>query len=257
MVIATLFDLSGKTALVTGASSGIGRALAQGLAAAGAAVVVAARRRENLERVVEAVQSSGAWALAVCADLAQSADRRKLIEQSLAWRGGIDVLVNCAGINRRAPAVDLSVDDWQAVLELDLTVPFLLSQGIGRAMIERARGGSIINIASLCCQATRPRIAAYTAAKGGLAQLTKSLAVEWAQYNIRVNAIAPGYIRTEMTQVLIEDKEFHDWIISRTPAGRWGEPEDLVGTAVLLACEAGAFITGQTIYVDGGLLARL
>ncbi len=124
-------------------------------------------------------------------------------------------------------------------------------------MIERARGGSIINIASLCCQATRPRIAAYTAAKGGLAQLTKSLAVEWAQYNIRVNAIAPGYIRTEMTQVLIEDKEFNDWIISRTPAGRWGQPEDLVGPAVLLASQAGAFITGQTIYVDGGLLARL
>ncbi|MCK4850849.1 MAG: SDR family NAD(P)-dependent oxidoreductase, partial [Phycisphaerae bacterium] len=133
MVIAALFDLSGKTALVTGASSGIGRALAQGLAAAGAAVVVAARRRENLERVVEAVELSGAGALAVCADLARPADRRKLIEKSLAWRGGIDVLVNCAGINRRAPAVDLSVDDWQAVLDLDLTVPFLLSQGIGRA----------------------------------------------------------------------------------------------------------------------------
>lgn len=254
--MAGMFDLSGKTALVTGASSGIGRGLAEGLAGAGAGVVISARRGENLGEVVATIEKAGGQALAVVSDLAKEEDRERLMAESLRWRGGVDILVNCAGINRRGPSVDVSAEDWQAVLELDLTVPFLLSQGIGRSMIERGKGGSIINIASLCSSVTRPEVAAYTAAKGGLAMLTKSLAVEWGQYGIRVNAIGPGYIRTEMTQVLVDDPKFRDWITSRTPAGRWGDPVDLVGPVVLLASDAGGFVNGQVIYVDGGLLAR-
>ncbi len=251
------FDLSGKTALVTGASSGIGRALARGLAEGGAAVVITARRDEHLQKTLGAIRSAGASCLSICADLSCPVDRDGLITQALAWRSGIDILVNCAGINLRSAAADFPLEDWQAVLEMDLTVPFLLAQRIGRAMIERQQGGSIINIASLASAATRPGIAAYTAAKGGLALLTKSLAVEWAKHNIPVNAIAPGYFHTEMTQPLVDDKKFYDWIVSRPPAGRWGEPEDLVGPAVLLASDAGAFINGQVIYVDGGILASL
>ena len=256
IIMVGMFDLSGKTALVTGASSGIGRGLAEGLAGAGAGVVVSARRGENLAEVVGTIEKAGGEAVAVVGDLSKGEDRERLVAESLDWRGGVDILVNCAGINRRGPSVDVSVEDWQAVLELDLTVPFLLSQAIGRSMIERGKGGSIINITSLCSSVTRAEIAAYTAAKGGLAMLTKSLAVEWGQYGIRVNAIGPGYIRTEMTQVLVDDPKFREWITSRTPAGRWGEPMDLVGPVVLLASDAGSFVNGQVIYVDGGLLAR-
>ena len=255
--MSSMFDLTGKTALVTGSGSGIGRALAQGLAAAGAAVVLTSRRGENLSQTLFAIESVGGSALAVPADLLESAQRDALLAQALAWRNGLDILVNCAGINFRGPTADFSTEDWRTILELDLTVPFLLSQRVGRAMIERGQGGSIINIASLCCSATRPQIAAYTAAKGGLAQLTKSLAVEWAQYGIRVNAIAPGFIDTEMTEPLIADAAFNDWVIAGTPAGRWGQPEDLVGPAVLLACDAGAFVTGQVIYVDGGFTVSM
>ena len=252
-----IFDLTGKIALVTGSGSGIGRALAQGLAAAGAAVVLTARRSGNLNQSLSAIESAGGSALAVPADLLKPADRDALIDRALNWKAGLDILVNCAGVNFRGPTADFSTEDWRTILELDLTVPFLLSQRVGRAMIQRGQGGSIINIASLCCSATRPKIAAYPAAKGGLAQLTKSLAVEWAQYSIRVNAIAPGYIDTEMTEPLIADAEFNDWVISRTPVSRWGRPEDLVGPTVLLASDAGGFVTGQVIYVDGGFTASM
>ena len=251
------FDLNGKTALVTGASSGIGLALAQGLAGAGAAVALTARRGKNLASAVSGIESADGCALAIPADLLSAADREALLDRALSWRGGIDILVNCAGVNFRGPTADFSTDDWRTILELNLTVPFLLSQRVGRAMIERGQGGSIINIASLCCAATRPNIAAYTSAKGGLALLTKSLAVEWAQYNIRVNAIAPGFIQTEMAKPLIDDAKFSDWVISKTPVGRWGQPEDLVGAALLLASEAGGFINGHVLYVDGGFSASM
>ena len=190
-------------------------------------------------------------------DLLEPRERGRVVEEALGWRKGIDILVNCAGINLRHAAMDYPEADWRRTLEINLTVPFLLSQAVGRAMIDGGKGGSIINVGSLVCMASRPSIPAYTAAKGGLAQLTKALAVEWAKYNIRVNAIAPGYIRTEMTRPLYEDEEFSRFAVSRTPAGRWGEPEDLVGPMVMLASEAGGFVTGQVIYVDGGFVSSL
>ena len=252
-----MFVLAGKTALVTGGSSGIGRGLAEGLARAGAAVAVTGRRKRNLEEVADKIRSAGGSALVLEADLLEPGDRARMVEEALGWREGIDILVNCAGITTRQAAVDFRESDWRRTLEMNLTVPFLLSQAVGKAMIERGGGGSIINVASLLCMAARPTIPAYTASKGGLAQLTKALAVEWAKHNIRVNAIAPGYIRTEMTQPLYEDEQFSRWVVSRTPAGRWGEPADLVGPAAMLASGAGAFVTGQVIYVDGGFVSSL
>lgn len=251
-----LFDLTGRTALITGAGRGIGYALARGLAGHGADVVLVARTAAELERArqrIEAETGRRAWVFPF--DLANLDGIERLFSEILQATGGVDVLANCAGTTVRMPTEETSVDTFNRVMEVNLTSVLLLSQAFFRHRREVGAGGRIINIGSLACHAARPTIAAYACSKMGLLGLTRTLAVEWAHYGINVNAIGPGYIATELTAPLQADAEFSRWVLSKTPLGRWGRPEDLVGTAVLLASAAGDFITGQIFYVDGGWTA--
>lgn len=230
--------------------------IARGLAQAGARVVLNGRARATLDTAVDTLRGEG---LEVSGALFDVLDRDMIdthvmsIERNI---GPIDILVNNAGVQRRAPALDVTEAVWREVVDVNLTGLFLVSQSVGRRMIERRRG-KIINLCSLLSEAGRPTIAPYTAAKGGVKMLTKSLAVEWAQFNVQVNGLGPGYFTTEMNRALMEDAKFKAWLNARTPAGRWGRPEELVGAAVFLSSEASSFVTGQIIYVDGGVLAAL
>jgi gluconate 5-dehydrogenase len=253
-----LFSLSGKTALVTGGSRGIGFAVAKGLAEHGAGVAIIARDKKQLEAAreqIEADTDKKVWAFSF--DLADTKAIEALFEKIIAETTAIDILVNCAGTTVRAPAEDVDANSWNRVIEVNLTAAFVMSQAFCRHRRRAGKGGKIINIGSLLCHSARPTNAPYASSKGGLLMLTKSLAVEWAKYNINVNAIGPGYITTELTEPLWSDEDFNKWVLSKTPLARWGQPEDLVGTAVLLASGAGDFITGQIVYVDGGWLALL
>src|SRR3989339_165659 len=248
-----LFDLSGKVALVTGAAEGICFALACGLGEAGARVVISGRSKERLQHAISKLTAEGLAASGHRFSVASAAEVRAAIPAIEKEVGPIDILVNNAGIQRRSPLEQFSEAAWREVLDTNLTGIFLVSQQVARGMIER-KTGKIINVCSLMCEVARPTIAAYTAAKGGVQQLTKAMAIEWAKHNIQVNGLGPGYIRTEMNRALTEDPQFDSWIKARTPIGRWGEPADLAGTAVFLASAASNFITGQIIYVDGGIL---
>jgi gluconate 5-dehydrogenase len=250
----SLFDLSGRTALVTGSSGGLGLTIARGLAQAGASVVLNGRNQEKLERATESLTAAGLPAWDCAFDVADASQIRGGVERILDRAGRINVLVNNAGITRRGQLVELDVADWDAVIGTNLTAPFLVAREVAKNMI-RQNGGKIINICSLMSQLARPTTGAYAAAKGGLQMLTRAMATEWAQHNIQANGIAPGYFITEMTQKLADDPEFDTWIKSRTPAGRWGLPEELMGAAVFLASPASSFISGQVIFVDGGLTA--
>ncbi|MHC4326161.1 MAG: SDR family oxidoreductase [Planctomycetota bacterium] len=253
-----LFDLSGKTALVTGGGRGIGLALAKGLANHGADIAIVSRTEEQLEaaaRDIQAETGSNAWAFAF--DLADTESIEDLFESVVARTGGIDILVNCAGTTIRGPAEEVDLMTWNEVIETNLTSAFVLSQAFYRHRRQAGKSGKIINIGSLTCHGARPTTAAYASSKGGLLMLTKTLPVESAKHNINVNAIGPGYIATELTAPLWSDEEFDRWVHEKTPLARWGRPDDLVGAAVLLASKAGDFITGQIIYVDGGWLALL
>jgi gluconate 5-dehydrogenase len=253
-----LFDLSGKTALITGGSRGIGLAVAKGLARHGANIAIIARTPKGLEQAQKQIQADAnkqVWTFPF--DLAQTEQIGELFEDILKETKGVDILINCAGTTQRAPAEDAGLDDWKQVLEVNLTAVFVISQAFCRHRKQIRAGGKIINIGSLMCQAARPTTTAYASSKGGVLMLTKSLAVEWAKYNINVNAIGPGYISTDLTAPLQNDTNLNKWVISKTPLGRWGQPNDLVGTAVFLASGASDFITGQIIYVDGGWLALL
>lgn len=253
-----LFGLSAKTALVTGGSRGIGLALAKGLANQGANVAIVSRTEEQLEtagRQIQAETHSNVWTFTF--DLANTESIEDLFASVVAKTKGIDILVNCAGTTIRGPAEDVDLITWNKVIEVNLTSAFVLSQAFCRHRRNTNKAGKIINIGSLTCHGARPTTAAYASSKGGLLMLTKTLAVEWAKYNINVNAIGPGYIATELTEPLWTDEEFDRWVLSKTPLARWGRPDDLVGAAVLLASKAGDFITGQIIYVDGGWLALL
>lgn len=253
-----LFSLSGKTALVTGGSRGIGLALAKGLAEHGANVAIIARTKEQLEAARQQIQTDSdkkVWAFSF--DLKNIKAIEALFENIVSETKGIDILVNCAGITVRGPSEDVDLKTWHQVIEVNLTAAFVISQAFCRHRKQVAKAGRIINIGSLTCHGARPTTAAYASSKGGLLMLTKTLAVEWAKYDINVNAIGPGYIATDLTEPLRSDEDFNEWVLSKTPLGRWGQPEDLVGTAVLLASKAGDFITGQIIYVDGGWLAML
>jgi gluconate 5-dehydrogenase len=239
-----LFELTGKVALITGATQGIGLAIARGLAQAGARVVINARNAEKLERAVAILVQEGLTVSGCRFDLLNGAEVRERVAALEQEVGGIDILVNNAGIQRRSP------------LDINLTGLFLVTQQVVRGMIAR-KSGKIINICSVMSEVSRPTIGAYTAAKGGVKQLTKSMAVEWAKHNIQSNGIGPGYIVTEMNRSLIEDRKFDAWVCARTPAGRWADPSELVGAAVFLASRASDFVNGQIIYVDGGILATL
>lgn len=253
-----LFDLTGKIALVTGAGRGIGLALARGLAGQGADVALVARTESQLQAAKGQIESeTGRKVWIFPFDLAKVKQVPRLFERILRTTGGIDVLVNCAGTTVREPTEDATLESFNHVMDVNLTEVLLLCQAFCRHCKEMGKPGRIINIGSLACHAARPTITAYACSKMGVLGLARTLAVEWAKYGINVNAIGPGYIATELTAPLQADAEFNRWVLSKTPLNRWGRPEDLVGTAILLASRAGAFITGQIFYVDGGWTALI
>jgi gluconate 5-dehydrogenase len=249
------FSLEGKLAFITGGSRGIGNGAARALAQSGAGVILAGRNAAELERAATELRQFAIQVHIAPFDLSQTNGIAGWFESLCAEWGTPEILVNSAGINLRGAAVDLSLDDWNAVITLNATAIFELSRSLARLLIREGRGGSIINIASLMTAAARPGISPYTASKGAVGQLTKALAVEWAQHGILVNAIAPGYVDTDLNTALIQDPAFDSWVKSRCPLGRWATPEDIAWPVVFLASSAARFITGQVIYVDGGWLA--
>ena len=255
--MSNLFDLTGRTALVTGAGRGLGFAYAQGLAAAGAEVVINDVREENVTGAVEKIRSDGYKARAKAFDITDETAVANAFMELDHDGVEIDILINNAGIQFRKLLVELELEDWKRVIDTNLTSAFIVGRQAAIRMIARGRGGKIINIGSVNSQAARPSIAPYTTAKGGLKMLSCAMAAEWAQYNIQVNTIGPGYILTEMTQSLADDPEFDAWVKSSNPAQRWGKPEDLIGTAVYLASSASNYVNGQMIFVDGGWLSVL
>lgn len=250
----SLFDLQGRLALVTGSSRGIGRSLATGFAEAGADVVLHGRDPETLESTrAELAERFGTERIhAIAFDITDAEAVAEGVARVEAEIGPLDVLVNNAGVQHRVPMLDLDVADWDRVIRTDLTSAFLVGREAARGMIARGRG-KIVNIASVQTDLARPTIAPYTAAKGGLRNLTRAMTAEWAAHGLQINALAPGYIHTAMTQNLVDDEAFNSWILGRTPAARWGTTADLVGPAVWLASSASDFVNGQVIFVDGGM----
>ncbi|MGE7368432.1 2-dehydro-3-deoxy-D-gluconate 5-dehydrogenase KduD [Neorhizobium sp. NPDC001467] len=249
----TLFDLSGQVAVVTGANTGIGQAIAIALAEAGASIVAVGR--SSMAETETAVKAAGAGFHVIQADLSTIAPVKAIVAETIATFGKLDILVNNAGIIRRADAVDFTEEDWDAVIDVNLKTAFFLSQAAGRHMLERGQG-KIINIASLLSFQGGIRIPSYTASKSGLAGLTKLLACEWAGKGVNVNAIAPGYFSTNNTTALRDDPDRNQAILARIPAGRWGTPSELGGAAVFLASKASDYVHGTVLPVDGGWLAR-
>ena len=250
----TLFDLHQRRALITGSTQGIGLSLAYALAGAGASIVLNGRDETRVRNAADKMIADGFTADGVAFDVtdpAAVAAGIARIEQNI---GPIDILVNNAGIQRRAPLEDFPAGDWQAILDTNLSSIFYVSQAVARHMIARG-SGKIINICSVQSQLGRPTIAPYTAAKGGVANLTKGMCADWAKYGIQANGLAPGYFVTEMNKALVESEEFSAWLCKRTPANRWGQLEELHGAAIFLASDASNFVNGQIIYVDGGITA--
>ncbi|HTB80656.1 MAG TPA: SDR family NAD(P)-dependent oxidoreductase [Opitutaceae bacterium] len=251
-----LFDLTGRTALITGSSQGLGLALARGLGQAGAALVLNGRNKEKLAATAAQLRGEGLRVMTAVFDVTDDPAVEREVARIEAEVAPIDILVNNAGIQRRAPLEQVEVAVWREVLDTNLTSAFLVARQVARRMIPR-RAGKIINICSLMSELGRATTGPYTAAKGGLKMLTRAMAVEWAKHNLQVNGIGPGYFMTELTKPLVENPEFNQWVCQRTPAARWGQPHELVGAAVFLASPAADFVNGQIIYVDGGLLAAI
>ncbi|HEX8013184.1 MAG TPA: glucose 1-dehydrogenase [Casimicrobiaceae bacterium] len=250
------FDLSRRIALVTGAYRGLGFAIATGFARAGATVVLNGRKAAELDAAAAKLSAQGLAADASVFDVTDGSAVRAAVAAIQAKHGPIDILVNNAGIQRRGAMVDFAQGDWDAIIATNLTAPFIVSQAVLPGMIEKKRG-KIVHIASLMSDLARPSIVPYTAAKGGVRQLTRAMAVELAPHNIQVNAIAPGYFATEMNRALLDDAEFTAWVKRRTPAGRWGDPAEIGGLAVFLASSASDYVTGQILFIDGGMSIAL
>ncbi|SHK36280.1 gluconate 5-dehydrogenase [Bradyrhizobium lablabi] len=251
-----LFDLSGRTALVTGSSRGLGRAIVEGLAKAGARTIVNGVDPARVETAVAEMRAAGHAADGVAFDVT---DEPAVVDAFAGFDAAgtaIDILINNAGIQLRKPLVELSSAEWRKVVETNLTSAFIIGREAAKRMIPRKRG-KIVNIGSLASELARPTIAPYTAAKGGIKNLTRSMAVEWAASGIQANAIGPGYMLTDMNEALVKNPDFNNWLMSRIPSKRWGRPDELVGAAVFLASSASDYVNGQIIYVDGGMLAAM
>ena len=252
-----LFSLAGRTALVTGSSRGLGNAIAGGLAAAGAALVVNGTDPQRLAQAAATLREKGGAVTEARFDVTDEAAVAAAFAKLDADGIAVDILVNNAGIQLRKPIVELSVAEWKRVIDTNLTSAFLVAREAARRMIRRGQGGKIINIGSLTSEVARATISPYAAAKGGIKLLTRAMAAEWAEHDIQANAIGPGYMLTEMNKALIENASFDAWVKARTPAHRWGRPEELIGAAVFLASRASDYVNGQILYVDGGMLAVL
>jgi gluconate 5-dehydrogenase len=250
-----LFDLSQRRILVTGSNGGIGHSLAIGLAQHGATVILNGRRADKLHAAAEILRNQGLNAEEARFDITNESEVIAAFE-TLDSAGGVDVLINNAGIQRRISLEKVDVATWNEVLLTNLTSAMLVSREASRRMIQK-RAGKIINICSLMSDFGRTTTGPYTAAKGGLKMLTKAMCADWAQYNLQINAIGPGYFITEMTQVLADNPEFDAWVKNRTPARRWGRPEELVGSAVFFSSTASDFVNGQILYIDGGMVSVL
>lgn len=251
------FDLTGKVALVTGATHGLGMAMAKAIGKAGAKLVINGNTPQKMENALAEYKREG---IEVHGRLFDVTNEKQVISNVEAIEneiGPISILVNNAGMIKRIPALEMEVADFRQVLDVDLTGPFIMSKQVAKYMVQR-KAGKIINICSMMSELGRNTVSAYAAAKGGLKMLTRNLATEWAKYNIQVNGIGPGYFATDQTApIRVDGHPFHEFIINRTPAGRWGDPDDLGGTAVFLSSKASDFINGQIIYVDGGILATI
>ncbi len=255
MTIMEKLSLKGKSGIVTGGGSGIGKGMAKALVQAGAAVMIVGRRKDVLEKTVKELLQSGGPVVSLVADVSKMEDIPKVVEKAMKEFGKIDFLFNNAGAIRRTPCENYSEADWDVVIQTNLKGPFFLSQAVARTMIAAQRPGSIINTASLIAFQGGKTVPAYAASKGGINQATKTMANDWAKYGIRVNAIAPGWFHTELTDALQKNQERNTEILSRIPLGRWGNPDELGGVAVFLASEASSYLTGQAIVVDGGWLS--
>lgn len=252
-----LFDLTGKVALITGAVHGLGMAMAKGLGNAGATIVVNNFSKDKLENAVKEYKAEGLNAYGYVFDVTDEKAVAEAITKIETEVGPIDILINNAGIIKRTPLVDMEVKDFNAVIQVDLVAPFIVSKHVVKNMMKRGRG-KIINICSMMSELGRDSVGAYAAAKGGLKMLTKNMATEWAKFNIQTNGIGPGYFATSQTApIRVDGHPFNDFIISRTPASRWGSPSDLAGAAIFLSSKASDFVNGHILYVDGGILATI
>jgi gluconate 5-dehydrogenase len=252
-----LFDLTGKVALVTGAVHGLGMAMAKGLGNAGATIVVNNHSQNTSAKAVAEYKACGLNAYGYVFDVTDDKAVQEAIEKIEEEVGPIDILVNNAGIIKRTPIVEMETSDFKQVIDVDLVGPFIVSKYVAKGMIKRGRG-KIINICSMMSELGRDTVSAYAAAKGGLKMLTKSMATEWAKYNIQTNGIGPGYFATSQTApIRVDGHPFNEFIIKRTPSARWGAPEDLQGAAIFLSSKASDFVNGHILYVDGGILATI
>src|SRR5215470_9960803 len=252
----SLFDLSGRTALVTGSSRGLGRAIAEGMAKAGARLIINGTDPVRVDAAVAECRAAGHQADGAAFDVTDEAAVVHTFERFDAAGIAIDILVNNAGIQHRKPLVEFTTAEWRKVIETNLTSAFVVGREAAKRMIPRKRG-KIINIGSLGSELARPTIAPYTAAKGGIRNLTRAMAVEWASNGIQANAIGPGYMLTDMNQALVDNPDFNTWLMSRIPSKCWGRPDELVGAAIFLASDASTYVNGQIIYVDGGMIAAM
>ena len=251
-----LFGLAGQVALVTGSSAGIGRALAAGLAGAGATVIVNGRNRDAVDAAAAAITAAGGKAHGAVFDVTDRAAVVTEVQRIEEHVGPIAILVNNAGMQRRGPLEDYPEETWDLLMRTNLDSVFFVGQAVAKKMIPRKRG-KIINICSVQSELGRPNIAPYTASKGAVKMLTKGMAIDWGKHGIQVNGLGPGYFKTELNKALVEDPAFSSWLAGRTPSGRWGQVEELVGAAVFLASPSSSFVNGHILYVDGGITSSL